>query len=57
METCPKCDSIFIQVNNISEECYCLVKSCGHRWRQSLIRNQIKNNYLRISMFEERIDI
>ena len=54
-ETCPKCGSIFIQFDNIFDQCYCLVKSCGHRWFQHLIRNELANDYLRTTMYKERI--
>jgi len=55
MESCPKCDSIFIQVDNISDNCYCLVKKCHHRWFQKLIRKDVENIYLRTSMHSEII--
>ena len=55
MERCPKCDSIFIQVNNITDECYCLVKKCHYHWFQRLIRSNIENIYLRTSMHAEVI--
>lgn len=53
MEKCPKCGSIFIQLDNTLDQCYCLVKSCGYRWFQKLTRKSIKNIYLRTSMWKE----
>ena len=53
MEACPKCRSVYIQFDNHTNECYCLVKDCGHRWKQSLIRNKVVNMYLRNTMYKE----
>ena len=55
MEKCPRCGSIFIQFNNFTDECYCLVKDCRNHWKQSLIRDKIENNYLRITMLKKRV--
>jgi hypothetical protein len=55
LETCLNCESIYIQFDNFTDECYCLIKSCGHHWFQHLIRDEIKNDYLRISMHKERV--
>lgn len=54
MEKCPKCGSIYIQFDKYSDECYCLIKNCNHRWKQLLIRDEIENDYLRLSMHKEK---
>jgi len=50
MERCPKCNSIYIQYDKFTEECYCLEKSCLHRWKMELNPDIIQNDYLRISI-------
>ena len=50
IEKCPKCDSIFIQYNNATGQCYCLEKICQHKWYQKLDYDSIENNYLRCSI-------
>jgi hypothetical protein len=51
METCPNCSSLFIQYDEINDQCYCL--ACNHRWEEDVDFdevNNIKNDYLRISI-------
>jgi len=49
-ENCPKCQSLFIQYDQNTNECYCLEKGCGHRWDADFDFNNIKNPYLRTSI-------
>lgn len=49
IEICPKCDSIFIQYNETTQECYCLEKKCNHRWKRESLKN-IKNSFLKLSV-------
>jgi len=49
-ERCPKCESQFIQYNKIMKQCYCLEKSCSHRWDYEIKDpKKIVNAYLRLS--------
>ncbi len=51
IERCPECQSIFIQYDENTEECYCLEKACSHRWKMiELDFYNIKNPYLRTSI-------
>ena len=52
MERCPKCNSVFIQADRITKECYCLEKVCSYRWFEKLPEDtcRIINPYLRISI-------
>lgn len=51
IERCPDCGSIYIQYNESSDECYCLIKSCGKRWRyEDFDFHNIINPYLRNSI-------
>lgn len=50
VEACPECKSVFIQYDKITNECYCLEKNCNHRWKFNFDFNNIKNDYLRISI-------
>jgi hypothetical protein len=50
LESCPKCKSIFIQYDENSDECYCLMKECNHNWSVDLDFSNIKNPYLRASI-------
>jgi len=47
IEKCPKCNSVFIQFDNITEECYCLVRDCEYRWKTGNL--VFENMYLRTS--------
>ena len=51
VERCPKCGSIYIQYDRITGKCYCLIKSCNHRWEQELDFDNIKNAYLRATIW------
>jgi len=53
IECCPHCRSIYIQYNEDSDECYCLIRECGHRWKEDIDFSKIqsiKNPYLRTSI-------
>jgi hypothetical protein len=50
IERCPMCRSLFIQYDENTDECYCLVKSCNHRWKMDIDFLNIKNPYLRNSI-------
>jgi len=52
IEKCPKCNSIFIQAERITKECYCLEKACSYRWTIKLPKDtsEIINPYLRASI-------
>lgn len=50
IERCPDCQSIFIQYDQNTDECYCLEKNCNRRWKEDLDFYNIKNPYLRISI-------
>jgi len=51
IELCPKCGSVYIQYDRISDKFYCLVRSCGHRWEDKNIDlKNIVNIYLRASI-------
>ena len=53
LEVCPRCNSIFIQYNEINDQCYCLEKNCNYRWEEDIDFeniNKIKNDYLRMSI-------
>lgn len=50
-ETCPACNGMYIQQDKVTKELYCLDKTCGNRWNQSLPEDisQVVNPYLRAS--------
>ncbi len=50
IERCPHCHRIYIQYDETKDECYCLSKDCGHRWKVDLDFENIKNPYLRASI-------
>jgi len=53
IECCPICKSIYIQYDESYDQCYCLVRECGHRWEEDIDfdnLHQIRNPYLRTSI-------
>ncbi len=51
IERCPKCQSLFIQYDEVKDELYCLEKQCNNRWSSDIDDfYNIKNPYLRNSI-------
>jgi len=48
METCPKCNSIFIEYDKFHLQAHCLVYACLHRWDMDReIARKSSNVYLK----------
>jgi hypothetical protein len=49
-ESCPKCNSAFIQYDHARNEIYCLMRNCNHRWKMNFESNRINNFFLKTSL-------
>lgn len=55
IERCPKCGSQYVQYDSTTNECVCLIVDCGCRFIIHKAKKDILNDYLRISIYNDKI--